>query len=226
MARPINADPERTKDKLLEAASDLFAQRGVEATSIREVAKSAGLTMASIHYYFGGKDGLHAACLDRAYRQLATEVAPLAQMLASLSSDLADAAVSDADMVVVVERLVRDGFAFARRHQPAVRLMMRPLIEQGELDPTWRDTAFVPFLAAVAAVLAKATGRPAGAVRLEVQSLVALVVRYSLSSPREIVRLTGLSGPRGAWKRQHGAAVRALEDHLVRLAHRSLLEGP
>ncbi len=224
MARPANANPERTKDKLLDAASGLFASKGVEGTSIREVAKSAGLTMASIHYYFGNKDGLHAACVERAYQQLASEVAPLAALLKSLSAALADAAVSDANMLSVVERLVREGFAFARRHQPQVRLMMRPLIEHGELDPAWRDQAFVPFLGEAAAVLAEATGREVTVVRLEVQSLVALVVRYSLSSPRELVRLTGMSGPRGAWKAQQGAAIRALEDHLVRLAHRSLLE--
>ena len=39
-----------------------FAEKGFEATSIREIAALAGSNVASISYHFGGKEGLRAAC--------------------------------------------------------------------------------------------------------------------------------------------------------------------
>ncbi len=49
---------------LLTAAGPLFAARGFDGVSIREVARSAHVTPAMIHYYFGDKQGLHTACFD------------------------------------------------------------------------------------------------------------------------------------------------------------------
>lgn len=43
------------------AALRLFAERGVAATSLREVARVAGVTPGLVVHHFGGKDGLHEA---------------------------------------------------------------------------------------------------------------------------------------------------------------------
>lgn len=48
---------------LLLAASKLFAEQGVEATSTREICTAAGLNPGAIHYHFGDKEGLYRALL-------------------------------------------------------------------------------------------------------------------------------------------------------------------
>lgn len=47
-----------TREQILEAAWDLFSERGFEAVSIRDVTNAAGVNLASVSYHFGGKEGL------------------------------------------------------------------------------------------------------------------------------------------------------------------------
>ena len=45
--------------RLLEAAQVEFAEKGFDGATIRDICKKAGANVASINYYFGGKDGLY-----------------------------------------------------------------------------------------------------------------------------------------------------------------------
>lgn len=54
-----------TKDRLLDAAEHLFAVRGINATSLRDITSEAGANLASVNYHFGGKDGLLEAVFAR-----------------------------------------------------------------------------------------------------------------------------------------------------------------
>lgn len=53
-----------SSNKLIEAATPLFAWKGFSGVSIRELAKAAGVNSALISYYFGSKEGLYAAVLE------------------------------------------------------------------------------------------------------------------------------------------------------------------
>jgi AcrR family transcriptional regulator len=53
------ANRDRTRQRLKDAAQQLFAQRGIDAVSIQEIVSAAGQrNNASLHYYFGTKDEL------------------------------------------------------------------------------------------------------------------------------------------------------------------------
>ena len=47
------------QDRLIEAAEELFCRRGYNETSVRDIAAIAGCNVASVNYYFGGKDNLY-----------------------------------------------------------------------------------------------------------------------------------------------------------------------
>lgn len=51
------------KARLMEAATKLFAEHGLEGTSTRDIAKAADLNISLISYYFGGKEGLYKAVI-------------------------------------------------------------------------------------------------------------------------------------------------------------------
>jgi AcrR family transcriptional regulator len=59
--RPAGED---TKATILEAARAEFAAKGYAATSLRAVARRAGVDPALVHHYFDGKDDLFTATLD------------------------------------------------------------------------------------------------------------------------------------------------------------------
>ncbi len=53
---------EHTRQRLLEAGVELFAELGYERASTRTIARRAGVSLPALQYYFGGKEGLHVAC--------------------------------------------------------------------------------------------------------------------------------------------------------------------
>ncbi len=52
------------RERLLDAAISLFAERGYAATSIREIVEAAGVTKPALYYYFQSKEGIFRAILD------------------------------------------------------------------------------------------------------------------------------------------------------------------
>jgi len=54
-------DREATRQALLDSARSLFAQRGYDRTTLRQVAEQAGVDAALVARYFGGKEGLYLA---------------------------------------------------------------------------------------------------------------------------------------------------------------------
>jgi TetR/AcrR family transcriptional regulator len=62
-------DAERSRSALLSAAEELFAERGFAATSLGDVASRAGLSRGTPNYFFGSKDALYAAVLERAFSE-------------------------------------------------------------------------------------------------------------------------------------------------------------
>ncbi len=60
-AKPTRSDGIEARNRLLDAALQLFAEQGFAKTSIREIALAAQANVASISYYFGDKAGLYRA---------------------------------------------------------------------------------------------------------------------------------------------------------------------
>jgi AcrR family transcriptional regulator len=58
--RTVDGERKRdtTRRKLLERALKLFQQRGVEATTMRDIAKAAGMSLGAAYYYFPSKEAL------------------------------------------------------------------------------------------------------------------------------------------------------------------------
>jgi AcrR family transcriptional regulator len=54
-----------TRKRILKHAERLFAKKGIDAVSIRDITDAAGVNSAAIHYHFGSKSGLIEALLER-----------------------------------------------------------------------------------------------------------------------------------------------------------------
>ena len=68
---------EKTAAALLDAAERIVAEQGIDALSLREVARDAGTTTRAIYSLFGSKDGLLGALGVRAFNLLQREIEAL-----------------------------------------------------------------------------------------------------------------------------------------------------
>ena len=55
---------DNSKARILEAATALFARKGFDGTSIREICKAAGVNICMISYYWGGKQELYNGIIE------------------------------------------------------------------------------------------------------------------------------------------------------------------
>jgi TetR/AcrR family transcriptional regulator len=114
--------PASTRVRILDAALDLFGQRGVDAVSLDEIAREVGVRKQTVLYWFASKDELVDAVLETAAAELVAVI---------------DAAVrsAPADPLARIDAVVRAVFRPAVR-RPAVLGLIREL---GRLSPAHAD---------------------------------------------------------------------------------------
>src|ERR1700710_248427 len=66
-AKPRRRDPAATQKKLLTAARHEFAGKGLAGARVDEIAARAGVNKQLVYHYFGDKDALYQAVLERVY---------------------------------------------------------------------------------------------------------------------------------------------------------------
>lgn len=114
-----------TKDRLLDAAERLCAERSIAGTSIRDITQAAEANVAAVNFHFGGKQGLIKALFKRRLEPLA---AARLERLADLRTRKGTPTASDilnAFMVPLMEQMARPD----SNSQAFARLFARTVIE-------------------------------------------------------------------------------------------------
>lgn len=55
---------DNTKDRLIQTSKSLFARKGYDGVTVREIAEKAGVNFSLIRHHFGDKKGIYCACLE------------------------------------------------------------------------------------------------------------------------------------------------------------------
>jgi AcrR family transcriptional regulator len=56
------------RDRIIDAAGEMFAERGFDATTVRDICQAAEANIAAVNYYFGDKQRLYIEAVVRAHR--------------------------------------------------------------------------------------------------------------------------------------------------------------
>ncbi|WP_442928419.1 TetR/AcrR family transcriptional regulator [Microbacterium sp. USHLN272] len=105
----------RTRAKILLSAITLFSETGYSSTTIAAIAADAGVAKGLVNYYFGSKDGLLLAVVDRWHESRGSGIEPNmpdGELLAAFI----DTALLPLDSALPLERVV-----LAARFEPATR---------------------------------------------------------------------------------------------------------
>jgi AcrR family transcriptional regulator len=118
------ADGQERRERILRAATELFARQGFEQTTTRQIAEAAKSNVAAIKYYFGDKQGLIVAVMESARNRIVEGGEPM------MVVPQEDARESLKQWVVWVLKTAR-----RRRHADATTasLMIRALAMKSEM---------------------------------------------------------------------------------------------
>jgi len=65
-------NPERTREAILRTAIQEFSDKGLSGARVDEIARRSGANKRMIYHYFGGKEALYLAVLERTYEKIRT----------------------------------------------------------------------------------------------------------------------------------------------------------
>ncbi|MFH9012386.1 TetR family transcriptional regulator [Streptomyces sp. NPDC017943] len=116
--RPPRTESAGTRERILTAARDEFSERGYEKTSVRGIAKAAGVDSALVHHYFGTKEQVFEAAITQSF-------GPALQ---------APAAIEEGPLDGVGERLAR--FFFGVWENPATRAPLLAIVRSALTNET------------------------------------------------------------------------------------------
>jgi AcrR family transcriptional regulator len=109
------------RERLLACATQLFAEQGIAATTMAQIAAAAGVTSAMVHYYFTNREKLLDAVVDERIAR------SIAFVWSSVESD------GDQEPQVLVEGLVARLFDVTARNPWLPPLWLREIVNEGGL---------------------------------------------------------------------------------------------
>lgn len=147
--RPSRTEEESgpgARERILEAARAQFAERGYDKTSVRGIAKAAGVDAALVHHYFGTKDEVFAAAIEVSFEPAAVVPAivggpreTIGERLARFFIGVWENPVSRAPLLAIVRSaLTHEAAAKVLRTFVLRRLLERIADELDVPDPRFR----------------------------------------------------------------------------------------
>jgi TetR/AcrR family transcriptional regulator len=127
-APPKIRDADRTRRQVLDAAEELFARHGYDAASLAQIGEAAGVSRGTPSYFFGSKEQLYRAVLERLY---ADRTAALEPAFAPLSA-WARADAPAEPLAAVLAGSVSGYLEFLRGRPSFVDLFEREALAGGE----------------------------------------------------------------------------------------------
>jgi TetR/AcrR family transcriptional regulator, regulator of cefoperazone and chloramphenicol sensitivity len=172
---PKRKDLALTRDKLIEAAGHVFAERGYRDATIREICRLAGANVAAVNYTFGDKMGLYTEVLRESVRATQTAV-----MRAAL-----DTSLSPEETIRGVIRARLMSLCGGAHPDWGFRLVMHEFSHPTPAMARVVDEGMRPIYNRVRKAVGEILGLPADheTTRLSVNSIVGQILFYTFSRP-------------------------------------------
>ena len=196
-------DDVHSRERILAAATTLFAERGYDATSTRAIADAVGLNIATVAYHVGSKPQLYREVMRRAHEAQRDVVLEALKHLEAVSPTPAATVGGLIDFV--------DAYlAFCLDHREVPALWMRRWLSEGKDLIEFESDLAGPLIADVVASVRSALSRAGIDADVDVEMLVFTIVWTSHSFGQAgVIDASGNRVPPG-----EGAALDRFRDHL------------
>jgi len=99
-----------TKQKILQAAEQAFAEKGLYGARVDEISELAGVNKRMIYAHFGSKENLYVAVLDVVYERIA-----------AFEEDILN---QEADCVELIKKQIENSFVFLHQNPTFVKIVL------------------------------------------------------------------------------------------------------
>jgi AcrR family transcriptional regulator len=130
--------PGSTKARILTAAEEVFASRGFEGASTREIAARAGVNISSLHYHWASKETLYLAVFRNIFDQL---VELLQRTLPPLETQHQERGLDRAN---VIDQVMTRLFDFFNENPNVPKLLVRRIVENTDIEVGVQRDVLVP----------------------------------------------------------------------------------
>lgn len=144
-------DEQTTRQRLLDAAGQVFAEQGFDRATGKEICERAGTNTAAVNYYFGGIEGLYVAVVQEANSRLVT--------LDALSAAVTGKADAKVKLEAVIGLLVRTLTGPASSSW-AMRVMGREVVAPSPALDNLREKEFLPRSRILRGIVGELMGLP------------------------------------------------------------------
>jgi len=175
----MKKDSVATRNRILETTLEVIDQGGVETVSMRQIARTAGISIGTLTYYFGNKDALIEGCIDSYYDELE-----------GLRDSIVASLMSSSSPQEMVRASTRILFRWSLEHRKVIRLRNLMTLQRGGHYPDTFNQRYLPMIEKGSAILSQLTGHSLQSMRIFVQTLNNTVGRMALHSDDELLAIS------------------------------------
>jgi len=176
-----------SKERILQEAEALFAERGFYAVTIREITQAARCNLAAVNYHFGNKQNLYMEVFRCLWKPRAKRI------LARFESVLAQRELTLQDIVHAVAEAFIKGPLSDEERLRHFQLMVREMARPTEAFEMVIGDVIGPFQRKLAELIRPFMAREMGqvALLLYIQSIISMVIHFNFAR-NPVMRITGM----------------------------------
>ncbi len=184
----------KSRQRLIDAGVDVFGQYGYEAATTRMIARQAKVNIASIPYYFTGKEGLYQAVVAHVAENVLSFLAPSLQEIETRTATQPPTAT---EAVTLLEDLLGKMIDFMVGSPEAprfVRIVLREQLFPSAAYDIIFSQIMAPMINALSQMIAIASGKsPSPDTKLRALSFMGQVMAFRVAR-ETVVRALGMEG--------------------------------
>jgi TetR/AcrR family transcriptional regulator, regulator of cefoperazone and chloramphenicol sensitivity len=175
---------DETRQRILDAALKAFGEASFKAVTTRQLAQAAGVSLPTLQYYFGDKEGLYRGCAQAIVERYRRHTAAAAQAARALSQDGA-AETTRAQLKALIRALA--GFLVGSTEAERwAHFVARELRDPGPAFEILYDSLWRPGVEIVARLIARILGHPQSDPAARIQALLLISSLLAFQSGRSV----------------------------------------
>jgi AcrR family transcriptional regulator len=180
---------EETRQRILEVALVAFGDASYKVATTRRIAEAAGVSLPTLQYYFGDKEGLYRACAEAIVQRFRRHTQAAAAASAEAMSQESTAEIARLHLKAVIRALA--GFLVGSREAEGwAQFVARELRDPGPAFEILYGNLWRPGVLTTARLIARILGVPEGEPAARIRALLLLSSLLAFQSGRSIALRT------------------------------------